>query len=69
METHDRSRVPFVDIVLVETGFGACAVVSVRLVDVTFFGPHPEGCGFVVGEVESCDGDFTGFVVASMNEF
>lgn len=59
----------FVDIVLVETGFCTRTVVSVRLVDVTFFCPNPEGCGFVIWEVEGRDGDFAGFVVACVDEF
>ena len=33
------------------------------MVDVSFFGSDPEGGGFVVGEVESGDGDFVGFDV------
>lgn len=46
-----------VDVVLVETGFGPCAIVPVGLVDVAFLGPDPEGGRFVVGEVERGDGD------------
>lgn len=57
-----------VDVVLVEAGFSAGAVVAVCLVEITFFGADPEGCGFVVGEAEGRDGDFAGFVVASVDK-
>ena len=53
---------PLVDILLVETCFGSSgSVVTIGLVDVSFFGSEPEGGGFVGGEVESGDGDFVGF--------
>jgi hypothetical protein len=61
--------VPFVHVVLVETGFGTGAVVSVSLVDVALLSPNPKCGGFVIGEIKGGDGYFGCFVMACMYEF
>jgi hypothetical protein len=68
MQTHDRSRMPLVYVVLVQPGFGACAVVAIGLVDVPFFGTHPERRRLVVGKIERCNCNLARFVVARVNQ-
>jgi len=63
MQPRHRSCMTLVDILLIETCFGSCSIVSIGLVDVSFFCSDPEGGGFVVGEVEGGDGYFVGFGV------
>lgn len=68
MQPGDGPRVAFVDIVLVESSFGAGAVVAVGLVDIAFFGADPESGGLVVGEVERRNGYFPCLVVACVDQ-
>ena len=57
-----------VDIILVETGLRSRTVITIRLVDISFFRTDPKCRGFVVGEVKGRDGHFTGLVVPRMYE-
>lgn len=63
-----RSGMPLVHVVMIQTRFGSSAVVSVRLIDVSFFRTDRERGGLVVGEVETRDGDLVGFVMARMHQ-
>jgi len=58
----------FIDVVLVKTSFCPSTVVSVGLIYIAFLSTYPEGCGFIVREIECCDRNFTGFIVSRMNK-
>lgn len=69
VQTHDRSRVPAIHIVLIQSCFRACAVLSVRLVHISLFRADPERRCLVVGEVERGYRDFRRFVMSGVLEF
>jgi len=69
VKSHYGTCMAFIDVVLVETSFCPSTVVSVGLIYIALLSAYPEGCGFIVREIECCDCNFTGFVVSRMNKF
>ena len=69
VQTHNRRGVSLVDVVLVQAGLRARAVVPIRLVDVALLSADPEGSRLIVREVEGSDGDLAGLIVAGVDEF
>jgi len=65
MQSCDGSSVAAINVVgsCGQTGLCGSSVVPVRLVDAAFFCSDPEGGRVVVGEVETCDGDFVGLAM------
>ena len=68
IKSHDRARVAFVNVILVESSLGTCTVIPISLIDVAFFGTNPESRRFIVGEVEGSYGHFPCLVMSSVNE-
>ncbi len=69
IESHDGAGVAFVNVILVKTSFCSGAIVTVCLVNISFFGAYPESCGFVVGKIEGCGRNFASLVVTCMYKF
>lgn len=68
VQPHDWPRVAAVNVVLVEPRLGTCAVVPVCLIDVALLRANPEGCRFVVGEVEGGSGNFTRLIMTGVHQ-
>ena len=68
MESHDRTRVAFINIVLVEASLCTRTIIPISLVDIAFFCANPEGRRFVVGKVESSYGHFACLIMSSVNK-
>lgn len=64
----DRPTVAFVDLVLLQTGFGASTVVAQRLVDVAFLRAAPERRRFVRRKVERRDRHLVRFGVCGVSK-
>jgi hypothetical protein len=68
MKSHDRARVAFVNIILVEASLGTGTIIPIGLVHVAFFCTNPESRCFIVRKVEGSYGYFACLVMAGMNE-
>lgn len=68
MQSHDRTCVSLVHIVLVQPSFGASTVIPVGLVDIAFFRPDPKRRRLVVREIKRRNGDFARLVVAGVHK-
>jgi hypothetical protein len=69
VQTHDRSTVTLVDVILVQPGFRPGTIISMGLVNVALFCTDQESCRFVIWEIKCGDGYFPGFVVTRVDEF
>lgn len=68
MESHDRARVAFVHIVLIQPCLSPSAIITVGLVYVSLFCSNPKGSGLVVWEIKRRDGHLSGFIMTGMNK-
>ena len=68
VETHDWTGMALVDVVLVKTRLRSRTVITICLVNISFFSTDPKCSSFVVREVKGRDGHFTGLVVPRVDE-
>ena len=68
VKPHDRARVAFVNIILIEASFCTRTIIPISLINIAFFCTNPERGRLIVREVEGSYSYFACLVMPGVNE-